>query len=68
MSAGAGKYLLVDFEPVTFVVHLMQGGRLLLDAKRSAKPRGGQARFRFEPIERADGTIDETALLLTEQG
>ena len=23
-----GKYLLLDFEPVTFVVHLMQGGRL----------------------------------------
>jgi formamidopyrimidine-DNA glycosylase len=63
-----GKYLLVHFEPVTFVVHLMQGGRLLPDAKRAAKPRGGQARFSFEPAELADGTIDETALLLTEQG
>ena len=36
------------FEPVTFVVHLMQGGRLLVDAKQSAKPRGGQARFVFD--------------------
>lgn len=63
-----GKYLLLRFEPVTFVVHLMQGGRLVPDAKRSAKPRGGQARFTFEPIELDDGSIDETALLLTEQG
>ncbi|MDX2378815.1 MAG: DNA-formamidopyrimidine glycosylase family protein [Acidimicrobiia bacterium] len=69
-----GKYLLVRFEPVTFVVHLMQGGRLLADVKLSKKPRGGQARFTFEPTERdadadADGgSIDESALLLTEQG
>jgi len=63
-----GKYLLIDFEPVTFVVHLMQGGRLLQDTKLSAKPRGGQARFIFEPIEGPDGHLDETALLLTEQG
>jgi len=63
-----GKYLLVEFEPVTFVVHLMQGGRLVADEKRSAKPRGGQARFSFAPVEIDDGRIDETALLLTEQG
>jgi len=63
-----GKYLLIDFEPITFVVHLMQGGRLLADSKRSAKPRGGQARFVFEPAEGPDGNLDETALLLTEQG
>jgi formamidopyrimidine-DNA glycosylase len=63
-----GKYLLLRFEPVTFVVHLMQGGRLVADSKRSAKPRGGQARFTFEPIELDDGSIDDTALLLTEQG
>jgi formamidopyrimidine-DNA glycosylase len=63
-----GKYLLVGFEPVTFVVHLMQGGRLLADTKHSAKPRGGQARFSFEPTEKDDGTIDDAALLLTEQG
>jgi formamidopyrimidine-DNA glycosylase len=55
-----GKYLLVRFEPVTFVVHLMQGGRLLIDTKQAAKPRGGQARFVF------DGPVP--ALLLTEQG
>jgi formamidopyrimidine-DNA glycosylase len=63
-----GKYLLVQFEPTTFVVHLMQGGRLLADDKLSAKPRGGQARFVFEPAERPDGTLDGAALLLTEQG
>ncbi len=63
-----GKYLILRFEPVSFVIHLMQGGRLLADEKRSAKPRGGQARFTFEPVELEDGTIDETALLLTEQG
>jgi formamidopyrimidine-DNA glycosylase len=65
-----GKYLLLRFEPVTFVVHLMQGGRLLADTKLSKKPRGGQARFTFEPLEpdSFDGSIDETALLLTEQG
>lgn len=55
-----GKYLLLRFDPVTFVVHLMQGGRLLVDTKQSAKPRGGQARWLF------DG--DGPALLLTEQG
>ena len=54
-----GKYLLLQFQPVTFVVHLMQGGRLLVDEKQSAKPRNGQARFVF-----ADGP----ALLLTEAG
>jgi len=66
--ARRGKYLLLHFGEVTFVIHLMQGGRLLADAKLSKKPRGGQARFTFEPIERNDGSIDETALLLTEQG
>ena len=54
-----GKYLLLRFEPVTFIVHLMQGGRLLVDEKQSAKPRNGQARFVF-----AEGP----ALLLTEAG
>jgi formamidopyrimidine-DNA glycosylase len=54
-----GKYLLLEFEPVTFAVHLMQGGRLVADEKQSAKPRGGQARFVFE---------EGPALLLTEQG
>jgi formamidopyrimidine-DNA glycosylase len=54
-----GKYLLVRFEPVTFVVHLMQGGRLLVDDKQSAKPRNGQGRFVF---------VEGPALLLTEAG
>jgi len=54
-----GKHLLLDFGEVTFVVHLMQGGRLRVDEKQSAKPRNGQARWRF-----ADGR----ALLLTEAG
>jgi formamidopyrimidine-DNA glycosylase len=54
-----GKYLLLEFEAVHFAVHLMQGGRLLADAKQSAKPRGGQARFVFD---------DGPALLLTEAG
>ena len=54
-----GKYLLLDFGPIHFVIHLMQGGRLLVDDKQSPKPRNGQARFVF-----ADGR----ALLLTEAG
>ncbi|MCB1000781.1 MAG: hypothetical protein KDB40_15910 [Acidimicrobiales bacterium] len=54
-----GKYLLLRFQPVTFVVHLMQGGRLLVDDKQSLKPRNGQARFVFD---------DGPALLLTEAG
>lgn len=52
-----GKYLLLRFAPVTFVVHLMQGGRLEPDAKQAAKPRGGLARWVF---------ADDRALLLTE--
>ena len=54
-----GQHLLLRFDPVTFVVHLMQGGRLKPDEKQAAKPRGGQARWIF-----ADGR----ALLLTEAG
>ncbi len=42
-----GKYLLMEVGPVTFVVHLMQGGRLKPDEKQSAKPRGGIARWTF---------------------
>ena len=54
-----GKLLLLRFEPITFVVHPMQGGRLRPDPKQSAKPRGGIARWRFE---------DGGALLFTEPG
>ena len=49
----------VRFEPLTFIVHLMQGGRLLFDEKQAAKPRDGQARFVFD---------SGPALLLTEAG
>jgi formamidopyrimidine-DNA glycosylase len=57
-----GKYLLLEFpggDPLTFVVHLMQGGRLRPDPKMARKPRGGVARWRFGNGE---------ALLLTEPG
>ncbi len=54
-----GKYILFEFESLQFAIHLMQGGRLLVDDKQSAKPRGGQARFVFD---------DGPALLLTEAG
>ena len=57
--ARRGKYLLADFGALTFVVHLMQGGRLREDPKQSAKPRNGQARWMFE---------DGRAWLLTEAG
>lgn len=67
-----GKYLLLSFEPVTFVVHLMQGGRLVPETPKpgkplSMKPRGGQARFTFAPPDHDVGD-PPTALLLTEQG
>ncbi len=42
-----GKYLLVQFEPVTFVVHLMQGGRLETATGTAKRPKGGLARWRF---------------------
>ena len=54
-----GKYLLLDFGAIHFVVHLMQGGRLLVDEAKSMKPRNGQARFVF---------TEGPALLLTEAG
>lgn len=52
-----GKYLLLRFGDLSFCVHLMQGGRLEPDAKRSAKPRNGLARWELSGGE---------ALLLTE--
>ena len=63
-----GKYLLLRLGgtggaggagALTFVVHLMQAGRLRIDTQQVRKPRGGMARWAF-----ADGT----ALLLTEAG
>lgn len=68
------KYLLLRFAPpsqdaaetagdgLTFVVHLMQGGRLRVlapDAKRTRRPRDGLARFEFE---------SGLGLMLTEPG
>lgn len=56
-----GKHLLLDLGELTFVVHLMQGGRLKEEppGKQPAKPRNGVARWLF-----ADGR----SLLLTEAG
>ena len=54
-----GKYLLAAIGEITFVIHLMQGGRLKPDDKHSLKPRGGLARWSF---------TDGSALLLTEAG
>jgi len=54
-----GKYLLVDFGELTFVVHLMQGGRLRPDEKQAGRPKGGLARWIFD---------DGRALMLSEQG
>ena len=54
-----GKYLLLRFPTLTFVVHLMQAGRLVVDDKQAAKPRNGLARLVF---------TEGPALLLTEAG
>jgi formamidopyrimidine-DNA glycosylase len=56
-----GKYLLFDFGTLTFVVHLMQGGRIREEPpdKQPAKPKTGVARWTFD---------DGRALLLTEAG
>ena len=70
-----GKHLMLHFGPgesegtdgsddeATFVVHLMQGGRLVPDEKLSARPRNGIARWRF-----SGGSAAPPALLLTEAG
>ncbi|HEC08439.1 MAG TPA: Fpg/Nei family DNA glycosylase [Acidimicrobiales bacterium] len=59
------KYLILGFDadpgqaPLSFVVHLMQGGRLRPDTSKARRPRGGMARWTFETGQR---------LLLTEPG
>ncbi|MEM9132847.1 MAG: DNA-formamidopyrimidine glycosylase family protein [Actinomycetota bacterium] len=59
------KYLLFRFDnDQTHIVHLMQGGRLRLDPKKSKKPRGGMARWTFTDT---PSGVDE-AWLLTEAG
>ena len=58
------KYLLLRFEnDLTHVVHLMQGGRLRPDPKRSKKPRLGLARWTF-----TTPAGEDEAWLLTEAG
>ena len=54
-----GKYLALIFGDLSFVIHLMHGGRLRVDEKQAAKVRGGLARWRFD-----DGSV----LLFTEAG
>ncbi len=60
-----GKHLLMSFPDgrdghgITFVVHLMQGGRLRPDEDQKARPRSGIARWTFD---------HGPALLLTEAG
>ncbi len=54
-----GKYLLLDFGDTTHVTHLMHGGRLRSDTKKTRRPRGGIARWSFD---------DGRALLLSEAG
>lgn len=54
-----GKHLLLGFGDITFVVHLMQGGRLRPDTGKTRRPRNGVARWYFG---------DGQRLLLTEAG
>lgn len=54
-----GKYLRLRFDTLTFVIHLMRGGRLEPDERRVTRPRGGLARWNFDP---------ESLLLLSETG
>jgi len=64
-----GKYLLARFDSGhTHVVHLMQGGRLRPDPKRSRKPKLGLARWIFDPADDPGAGDDEAAWLLTEAG
>ena len=58
-TSSRGKYLFLHFGDFTFVLHLMQGGRLRPDPKQARKPRSGMARWVF---------VDGGALLLTEAG
>jgi formamidopyrimidine-DNA glycosylase len=55
-----GKYLLLAFGDLTYVVHLMQGGRLKPDASKSKRPKAGVARWVFSG--------SHPSLILTEAG
>jgi formamidopyrimidine-DNA glycosylase len=62
------KYLLIEFDNgQTHVVHLMQGGRLRPDPKRTRKPKLGLARWVFEAEDPDGGSVEE-AWMLTEAG
>ena len=50
-----GKHLLLDFGDVTFVVHLMQGGRLRPDTSKAKRPRNGVARWPVAQVQGTDG-------------
>lgn len=68
-----GKYLVIGFDNGhRHVLHLMQGGRLRPDEKRSRKPRFGLARWIFGPVPDDTGPggpgSDEQAWLFTEAG
>ncbi len=61
------KYLLLEFDnDHRHVVHLMQGGRLRPDEKRSRKPKFGLARWTF--ADETGGGREDQAWLLTEAG
>ena len=56
-----GKYLLFHYEnDQTHVVHLMQGGRLRPDPKRSRKPKLGLGRWIFDPADAEAAITDST--------
>jgi formamidopyrimidine-DNA glycosylase len=55
-----GKHLLLSFGDLTFVVHLMQGGRLESAKGTAKRPKGGLVRWRFGD--------DHPPLLLSEYG
>jgi formamidopyrimidine-DNA glycosylase len=56
----AGKHLLLRFGELTFVVHLMQGGRLKPDTGKAKRPKTGVARWVFAG--------SHPSLILTEAG
>ncbi len=58
-TASRGKYLFLHFGDFTFVLHLMQGGRLRPDPRQARNPRSGMARWVF---------VDGRAMLMTEAG
>ena len=44
-----GKFLIMDLDPLRLLVHLSQGGRMILEETPSiTKPRGALVRFRFD--------------------